>query len=47
MREARDQLTQYGVIVGVTKPDECAVRLASDLIRWRTLLDMLGIRAAN
>jgi tripartite-type tricarboxylate transporter receptor subunit TctC len=47
MRDTRDQLTQYGVIVGVTKPDECAVRLASDFIRWRTLLDMLGIRAAN
>lgn len=45
--EAREQLTQYGVIVGVTKPDECSVRLATDLIRWRTLLDMLGIRAAN
>lgn len=45
--DIRDQLTQYGVIVGVTKPDECSVRLATDLIRWRTLLDMLGIRAAN
>ncbi len=45
--DVRDQLTQYGVIVGVTKPDECTVRLATDLIRWRTLLDMLGIRAAN
>lgn len=45
--DIRDQLTQYGVIVGVTKPDECSVRLAADLIRWRTLLDMLGIRAAN
>lgn len=46
-RDARDQLTQYGVIVGDSEPDECALRLASDLIRWRTLLDMLGIRAAN
>ena len=43
----REQLTQYGVIVGVTQPDECSIRLASDLIRWRTLLDMLGIQAAN
>jgi len=46
-RDTQEQLTQYGVIVGVTKPDECAVRLASDLIRWRTLLDMLVVRAAN
>jgi tripartite-type tricarboxylate transporter receptor subunit TctC len=45
--EVKEQLTQYGVVVGVTKPDECAVRLASDFDRWRTLLDMLGIRAAN
>lgn len=45
--DTRDQLTQYGVVVGVTKPDECAVRLAADLDRWRTLLDMLGLRAAN
>lgn len=45
--ETREQLTQYGVVVGVTRPDECAARLAEDLDRWRTLLDMLGIRAAN
>lgn len=45
--DTKEQLTQYGVIVGVTKPDECAVRLAADFDRWRTLLDMLGIRAAN
>ena len=45
--DVREQLTQYGVIVGVTKPDECSVRLATDLTRWRSLLDMLGIRVAN
>lgn len=45
--ETRDQLTQYGVVVGVTKPDECAARLVADLDRWRTLLDMPGLRAAN
>lgn len=45
--DVRDQLTQYGVVVGATKPDECSVRLATDLIRWRRLLDMLGIRVAN
>ena len=45
--DVREQLTQYGVIVGVTQPDECSIRLASDLIRWRTLLDMLGLQAAN
>ena len=46
-RDTQEQLTQYGVIVGVTKPDECTVRLASDFVRWRTLLDMPGIRTAN
>lgn len=45
--DVREQLTQYGVIVGMTKPDECAARLASDLLRWRALIDMLGIRTAN
>lgn len=46
-QETREQLTQYGVVVGVARPDECAARLAADFDRWRTLLDMLGIRAAN
>lgn len=45
--DVRAQLTQYGLNVGVTKPDECSVRLASDFVRWRKLLDRLGIRNAN
>ena len=45
--DVRAQLMQYGLSVDVSKPDECSVRLASDLIRWRKLLDMLGIQTAN
>jgi tripartite-type tricarboxylate transporter receptor subunit TctC len=45
--EARDQLTQYGVVVGMTAPDEATTRLIADFKRWRTLLDSLGISVAN
>ncbi len=41
------QLLQLGVAVGMTKPDECAVQLATDFVRWKRLLDMLGIRTSN
>ena len=45
--ETREQLTQYGVVVGVTKADECRKRLIADFERWRILLDSLGIRTAK
>ncbi len=45
--ETREQLTQYGVVVGMSGADECARRLSADFARWRTLLDMLGLPAAN
>ncbi|TAJ38621.1 MAG: hypothetical protein EPO67_01715 [Reyranella sp.] len=45
--EVSGQLTQLGVVVDTTKPDEAAVRLAVDLERWKGLLDMLGIRPAK
>lgn len=46
-RDTREQLTQYGLTVDFSKPDECATRLAVDFDRWRRLLDMLGLRTAN
>jgi tripartite-type tricarboxylate transporter receptor subunit TctC len=46
-REATDLLSQLGLDVATSTGPECATRLAADLVRWKTILDSLGLKATN
>ena len=46
-REATEQLTQLGLDVETSTGEQLAKRLATDLVRWQTILDLLGLKATN
>lgn len=46
-RDTTELLTQLGLEVETSTGKECAARLAADLVRWKTLLDWLGLKATN
>ena len=46
-RETTELLTQLGLDVETSTGEECARRLAADLVRWQTSLDSLGLKATN
>ena len=46
-REASEQLALLGFDVETSTGEECAKRLATDLERWQTMLDLLGLKATN
>ena len=46
-REASEQLALLGFDVEASTAEECAKRLATDLERWQTMLDLLGLKATN
>ena len=44
-REVVEQLTQLGLDVETSTGEQCAKRLAADMLRWQSILDTLGIKA--
>jgi len=46
-RETTESLTQLGLDVETSSGEQCAKRLAADMVRWQTILDTLGIKATN
>jgi tripartite-type tricarboxylate transporter receptor subunit TctC len=46
-REATERLTQLGLDVETSTGEQLAQRLAADLGRWQTILDLLGLKATN
>ncbi len=46
-REATERLTQLGLDVETSTGEQCAQRLAADLVRWQSVLDLLGLKATN
>lgn len=46
-RETTELLTQLGLDVETSTGRECAARLAADLVRWQSILDLLGLKATN
>lgn len=45
--DVTEQLTQLGLDVETSTGEECATRLAADLVRWQSILDSLGVKATN
>jgi tripartite-type tricarboxylate transporter receptor subunit TctC len=46
-REATEQLTQLGLDVETSTGEQLAKRLAADLVRWQSILDLLDLKATN
>jgi tripartite-type tricarboxylate transporter receptor subunit TctC len=46
-RETTELLTQLGLDVETSTGEQCAKRLAADMVRWQTILDSLGLKTTN
>ena len=46
-RDTTELLTQLGLDVETSSGEQCAKRLAADMVRWQTILDSLGLKATN
>jgi tripartite-type tricarboxylate transporter receptor subunit TctC len=46
-RDTAEQLAQLGLDVETSTGEQCARRLAADMVRWQSILDSLGIKATN
>jgi tripartite-type tricarboxylate transporter receptor subunit TctC len=46
-RNATELLTQLGLDVETSTGEQCAKRLAADMVRWQSILDTLGLKATN
>ena len=46
-RDTIELLGQLGLEAETSTGQECAARLAADLVRWKTILDSLGLKATN
>jgi len=46
-RGTTELLTQLGLDVETSTGEQCAKRLAADMVRWQTILDSLGVKATN
>ena len=47
LRETTERLTQLGLDVETSTGEQCAKRLAADMVRWQSILDTLGLKATN
>jgi tripartite-type tricarboxylate transporter receptor subunit TctC len=46
-RDTTESLTQLGLDVETSTGEQCAKRLAADMVRWQSILDSLGLKATN
>jgi tripartite-type tricarboxylate transporter receptor subunit TctC len=46
-RNATELLTQLGLDVETSTGEQCAKRLAADMVHWQSILDTLGLKATN
>jgi tripartite-type tricarboxylate transporter receptor subunit TctC len=46
-RDTAELLTQLGLDVETSTGEQCAKRLAADMVRWQTMLDSLGLKPTN
>ena len=46
-RDTTERLTQLGLDVETSTGEQCAKRLAADMVRWQSILDTLGLKATN
>lgn len=46
-RNTTELLTQLGLDVETSTGEQCAKRLAADMVRWQSILDTLGVKATN
>jgi tripartite-type tricarboxylate transporter receptor subunit TctC len=46
-RDTTELLTQLGLDVETSTGEQCAKRLAADMVRWQSMLDSLGLKATN
>lgn len=46
-RDTTELLTQLGLNVETSTPEQLSERIAADLKRWQTILDSLGLKATN
>jgi tripartite-type tricarboxylate transporter receptor subunit TctC len=45
--DTTEQLSQLGLDVETSTGEECAKRLAADMVRWQSMLDTFGLKATN
>jgi tripartite-type tricarboxylate transporter receptor subunit TctC len=45
--DTTEQLSQLGLDVETSTGEECARRLAADMVRWQSMLDTFGLKATN